>query len=293
MKIAIIGAGRMGRWFAKFFLEQGFSVIVSDKDPEKLAKISEELNIIKTTNNVKAVQSADRILICVPIDNFEEVVSEIQPYIHKNHEIMDICSVKEKPVELMHKYIKTGTILGTHPMFGPGVKNIKNQNFILTPTNAKEEMLAKSFGEWLKNKGARVYFMTPKEHDEIMSIVLGLPYFLSYVTCETLISCGKFSEAKKTAGPSYKLLLTLVEALVSEETEFAASLQMSLPKVGEVADLFLEKVKEWLKVIKRKDKMAFINKAKYFKGELAKSDPDYSKAYEIMYKILEAIKSEN
>ena len=291
MKIAIIGAGRMGKWFAKFFLEQGFSVIVSDKDPEKLAKIAEELNNIKITSNIEAVQSADRILICVPIDNFEDVVSEIQPYIRRNHEIMDICSVKERPVELMHKYIKTGTILGMHPMFGPGVKNIKNQNFILTPTNAKEEMLAKSFGEWLKNKGARVYFMTPKEHDELMSIVLGLPYFLSYVTCDTLISCGKFSEAKKAAGPSYKLLLTLVEALVSEEAEFAASLQMSLPKVDEVADLFLEKVKEWLEVIKRKDKMAFIGRVKYFKGELAKSDPDYSRTYEIMYKILEAIKS--
>jgi hypothetical protein len=66
---------------------------------------------------------------------------------------------------------------------------------------------------------------------------------------------------------------------------------MNLPKVDEVADLFLEKVKEWLEVIKRKDKMAFIGRAKYFKGELAKSDPDYSRTYEIMYKILEAIKS--
>ncbi|MBC7130736.1 prephenate dehydrogenase/arogenate dehydrogenase family protein, partial [Candidatus Bathyarchaeota archaeon] len=202
MKIAIIGAGKMGRWFAKFFQKEGMQVILSDKDSEKLRKTAEELGV-EAAENIEAVKMADRILICVPIESFEELIAEIHQYIQPKQEVMDICSVKEKPVEIMHKYIKKGAILGTHPLFGPGIKSIKNQNFILTPTNSEEEKIAIDFGNWLESRGARVVRMTPREHDELMSAVIGLPYFISLVTCDTLLSHGRFEITKKVAGASY------------------------------------------------------------------------------------------
>ena len=39
MKIAIIGAGKMGRWFTRFFLEEGDSVVVSSRGKEKLLQM--------------------------------------------------------------------------------------------------------------------------------------------------------------------------------------------------------------------------------------------------------------
>ena len=45
MKIAIIGAGKMGRWFTKFFLEEGYSVIVSSRSKEKLLRIGDEFEV--------------------------------------------------------------------------------------------------------------------------------------------------------------------------------------------------------------------------------------------------------
>lgn len=292
MKVAIIGAGRMGRWFAKFFLEQGISVVVSDKDKERLLKISEEIKV-ETADSVNAVKSADRVLVCVPIENFENVIAEIQQHIHQDQEIMDICSVKEHPVNVMHRYIKNGTILGTHPMFGPGVKNIKNQNFVLTPTNPREEKLAEKFGGWLEEKGAKVIIMSPKEHDELMSVVIGLPYFLSLVTCDTIINYGVYKNAKKVSGASYNLLLTLVEAITSEEAEFATSLQMNLPKTDKVGELFLKKGAEWLDLVKRKERLDFLEKVRRLKEDLRKAEPNYFKAYENMHKMLETLKSEN
>jgi prephenate dehydrogenase len=112
---------------------------------------------------------------------------------------------------------------------GQGAKSVKGQNFILTPTNAKEQALARDFGKWLESKGANVFFMTPKEHDKIMSIVIGLPCFLCHVVCDTLLSSGEFEKAKDVSGVSYRLLLKLIEAVVSEETELSASVQMNLP----------------------------------------------------------------
>lgn len=291
MRIAIIGAGRMGRWFAELFLEQGFKVIVSDKDREKLQRLKDKLNI-EIADNVRATESADRILICVPIDNFEDVIREISPYIRPGQEIMDICSIKEIPVDIMHKYIGNAVTLGTHPMFGPGAKRVKGQNFILTPTNADEEALAIDFARWLKSLGANVFFMTPKEHDKIMSIVIGLPYFLSHVLCDTLLSYGAFERAKKVSGISYKLLLTLTEAVVSEETELAASIQIKLPDVDKLGKLLIEKASEWLGVVERKEKTELVGKIILLKNRLARHDPQYFKAYKYMYKMIGNIKDD-
>jgi prephenate dehydrogenase len=291
MRIAVIGAGRMGKWFAKFFLEQGLSVVVSDKDWEKLQKLREELNV-EIADIVKAVKSADRIIVCVPIDNFEDVIREISIHIKPGQEVMDICSVKENPVNIMHRYISNTVTLGTHPMFGPGAKSIRGQNFILTPTNTKEQALAKDFGKWLENKGANVFFMTPKEHDKIMSIVIGLPYFLCHVVCDTLLSSGEFKKAKEVSGVSYRLLLNLTEAVVSEETELSVSVQMSLPNLDDLGELLSKKIGEWLDIVRRKNKTELVEKITMLKGELAKVDPRYSETYKYMYKILEVVNGE-
>ena len=39
MRIAILGAGKMGVWFAKFFLEEGYSVVVADRKKGKTRKV--------------------------------------------------------------------------------------------------------------------------------------------------------------------------------------------------------------------------------------------------------------
>ncbi|MCS7114680.1 MAG: prephenate dehydrogenase/arogenate dehydrogenase family protein [Nitrososphaerota archaeon] len=292
MKVAIIGAGKMGRWFASFFLKQGFSVVVSDKDKDKLRKISEELNV-ETASNIEAVKKAHRIFVCVPIERFEEVIAEIHAHFRPGQEVLDICSIKERPIEIMHKYIKKGVVLGTHPMFGPGAKSIEKQNFVLTPTNAEEEKLAEDFGRWLESKGAKVFKMSPKEHDKLMSMVIGLPYFLSLVTCDTIISHSSFTDAKKVSGASYKVLLTLAEAIASEETDFSTSLQMNLPEVDKIEELFLKKAAEWLDLVKRRDRVTFAYKVEQIKNALGKASPNYLKSYEALYKMLEALKNGN
>jgi len=285
MKVAIIGAGKMGRWFTRFFLEEGDSVAVSSRSEGKLLKLREEFGV-EIASNVDAVKEADRVLICVPIENFEEVVKEIHSHVRPDQVVMDICSVKEMPVKVMHEYIRAGVTLGTHPVFGPGVKSIKGQNFILTPTVKKEEAFAENFKSWLEKRGANVFIMSPRKHDELMSVVLGLPHFLGLVFCDALLDYSNFLEMEKVGGASYRMLLTLAEAVASEETEFYASLQMMLPEVEKVEGLFLEKCREWLEVVRRRDRLAFAKKMELVKKRLRKVNPDYAKSYEVMHRLL-------
>ncbi len=284
-RIAIIGAGRMGRWLARFFSHEGISVTVSDVNRDVLREVSEELDV-SIVDNVTAVKHTDSVLLAVPLDSFRSVVREICPYLKPNQAVMDICSVKEAVVDIMHEHIKTGIALGSHPLFGPGAEKIEGQGWVLTPTNDRERELARRVGSWLEKRGARVYSMSPREHDRLMSLTLAFPHFVGLVACDTLIRSGKFLQAKRFAGSTYKLLLTLAEAVASEDPNHYGSIQMNLPEAEAFQKLFLASSKEWLSVVEKRDKSRFVGKMKRLKESLKKLDPDYSISYDAMYRLL-------
>ncbi len=288
MKIAVVGAGKMGVWFAKFFQARGYTVTLVDRKQEKLAKLKGELPVAMTTDFKAAVKDADQILICVSINALEEVVKAIAPAVHEGQVVMDICSIKEAPVKTMHQHIKAATILGTHPVFGPGSNGVAHKAYILTPTTAKEQAFAEEFKKWLEQEGAHVFVMTPKKHDELMAVVLGLPHFLGLAACETLLEQKNLPETKAVAGTTYRMLFTLAEATALETPDLYAAVQTELPKVGELEDTFMAKAEELLALIKRKDQKAIAERLERLKKKLATADSDFAKSYEVMYKMLQS-----
>ena len=287
MKVAVIGAGKMGVWFAKFFESKGYDVILADRKKEKL-EAQKELLVDLTTSFEEAVQDADLIQLCVSINAMEEVVKAISPALHEGQVVMDICSIKEAPVKTMHQHIKNATVLGTHPVFGPGSNGVKHKAYVLTPTNSKEQAFAEHFKQWLEKEEAHVFIMTPKKHDELMSVVLGLPHFLGLVACETLLEQKNLPETKKVAGTTYRMLFTLAEATALETPDLYASVQTNLANLGEIEDLFMAKAQELLTLIKNKDQKAIVERMEQLKKKLAAADSDFADSYDVMYKMLES-----
>jgi prephenate dehydrogenase len=290
VRVAIIGgSGKMGRWFANFLLKDGKEVVITGRNQRKLLETKQQLGNVEVATNLEAVKSADAILISVPIANFQDVVEQLHPYTRHEQVIIDVTSIKVSPVEIMHKHIKAGTILGVHPMFGPGARDITNQNFVLTPTNEAETALAQKTRGYLETRGARVALMTPQEHDEMMSIILGLSHFIAIVSADTLLSLDNLKQSEAIGGSTYKVLLTLAGSVISEEPELYASLQMSLPNITEIEKLFQEKAKTWADLVKSKDRQEFAYRMNALKNSLEKGDFNFQKAYENMYKIAEGL----
>jgi len=245
VKIAIIGGyGKMGRWLARFLTNEGMQVVISGRDQKKLAQAASELGVEAATNT-DAVSGANAVILSVPINGFESVVREISPYTRSGQMIFDIASVKAMPVEVMHRYIKKATLLGTHPMFGPGASGFTGKNVALTPVNGAEEKLAGKVQQFLKGKKARVIIMTPEEHDRVMSIVLGLSHFIGLVAADTLSGLKDLKKTLQSGGTTYRMLLTLAESVVSEGPDFYASLQMNLPDMDKIYELLLERAEYW------------------------------------------------
>jgi prephenate dehydrogenase len=286
LRVAVIGAGKMGRWFTRFFKDEGYSVVVSSRTRSKAEALGDEFGVEAANNYVEAVQGADWILVCVSLDGLEPVLKEIGSHIQAGQAVMDIGSIKEIPVQLLHKYVENGVTLGTHPVFGPGAKSLGGQNFVLTPVDDEEKVFAAELEGWLEERGAEVSVLSPRRHDELMSLVLGFPHFVGLVAGDALMSNSGYVEAKQVGGATYKMLLTLAGAVAAEEPVFYSNLHMSLPEMEQIEGLFLEKVEEWLKLVKAKDCEGFAGKMNEIKKRFRETDPDYERYYSLMYRIL-------
>ena len=287
MKVAIIGgSGKMGRWFARFLLKEGKDVLLVGRSKPKLEKARCQLNVSITTD-MEDVKQADVVLISVPVDHFEETVKRLSPHTQSDQAILDITSVKVLPIEAMHRYIKRGQVLGTHPVFGPGARSLTNQNFVLTPTDEQENRLAEKVKSYLETKGARVCLMTPREHDDMMAIILGLAHFIAIASADSLINFERLKEMEAIGGITYKVLLTLVESVISEDPELYASLQMNLPGLPDFQERFQQSCREWADLVKQGDRQQFIHRMKAIRQKLEENNPDFGKAYDNMYRIAE------
>ncbi len=289
MKIAIIGgSGKMGQWFASFLLKDGKEVVITGRDQVKLLKAGQQLGA-EVADNINAVKSSDIVVLSVPVDSITGIVKEISSYIRPEQVIVDITSVKALPLSIMHNHLKKGLILGVHPMFGPGANDVRNQNFVLTPTNEKEKALAGKAKDYLEAKGARAFLMTPQEHDEMMAIILGLSHFIAIASADTLLSFDKFKERKAISGVTYRVLITLAESVISEDPELYALLQMNLPEIAQVEAKFQETTRIWADLVKNKNRQKFVDRMKRLKDKFEEEDPDFGKSYLNLYKFLSGL----
>jgi prephenate dehydrogenase len=253
MKIGIIGgAGKMGRCISALLEKDGFEVSISDKNREKTRRIG------GVESSADLVRKCDLLLISLPLNSLEEAAIEISPYVKEGQTILDISSIKGFSLGILHEHLGKAVTLGVHPMFGPTVKSLKSENVILTPADRREEEVATKLGDYLRERGACVITLTPEEHDELMSFVLGLSHFVGLSVAGAISQ--KRAELEKVAGPSFRALMEFVQKVVSQDPAFYASLQMNLPGIVQIEDRFIEEAKMWREIVASGDEVKFIER---------------------------------
>ena len=288
MRVAIIGGyGKMGRWIADFLHKDGKDVVLYGRNEEKLLATGNELGVDTESILSRAVNGAGLVIVSVPIDSFTDVIKRLEPCMTSGQIMMDVTSVKVMPVRVMHEYLDKVTILGTHPVFGPGARSARNQNFILTPTNDAEQEIANKVRDKLAEKGGLVAMMSPEEHDHLMAVVLGLSHFIAIASADVLLGFEQLQKMKAIGGPTYRVLLTLAESVITEDPELYASIQMNLPGLPGMEELFKKTTETWADIVKSGNRKQFIEKMNLLKEKLPETDPDFGRSYRDMYKILD------
>jgi prephenate dehydrogenase len=227
--IAIIGAGgAMGKWFSEYFVKKGFQVTGFDNTNPVLK------NIKKAESLIGAILNVDYVLLSTPTKKTPEIIRLIAKEMKRESYLIDITSQKAKTAIALGKIPAKVSPICIHPMFGPGIKNLKNHNIILVPIkDGKKEL------DVAKNLFPDGSFVTidSTEHDKKIAMILGLTHLINIAFANILGKDDKNSLTEKMAGTTFKVQKILAESIMTESPELIESI-ISNPEIRKVAEEF-------------------------------------------------------
>jgi len=287
-RVAIIGGtGKMGQWFAKFFLKKGFKVVISGRTPEKTAKIAGSLGVEAAHSNKEAVKNANLVVVSTPIQTTPKIITEVAHHMLKGSTLFDIASVKRGVIKPLKEAQKQGIrTVSVHPLFGPGAKNINNRNIILIPVSDDVKAL-KEISTLFTEDGASIIIVKDAEiHDRVTAYSLALPHFIN-ILFGCLVS-GSNLELSRYGGTTLALQLMLTHSVFSEDPILYSAIQMENTHFTVLLKNFIEKAHKMIKIIENENVEDFTKVFQEAKNILSK-DPMFKDVYEKFYKALEAI----
>ncbi len=128
-KITIIGgSGGMGKVFGRYFKHHDFEVTIYARNKERLKAVAAEMGVNYEFSLERSVKQADIVMVTIPIKDTPKMIKKIGPYLKENALIFDITSIKKSVFEALEDLKNTFPVncISLHPMFGPGIKDMKN-----------------------------------------------------------------------------------------------------------------------------------------------------------------------
>lgn len=207
----------MGRWFVRFLEQEGYSVHVRGEGTG--------LSLEEMTGTCSV------IAVAVPMGATVPVIEETGPLLREDALFMDLTSLKKEPVEAMLRY-STSEVVGCHPLFGPDVMSVKDQNVVLCPARGNRWL------PWLRDlfrsRGGRVVETTPERHDRAMAVVQGLTHLTTVLMGEVFKESGLSREdLDLVSTPVFRAKRAMVEKVASSPRLYGEMLTMN-PYMAEI-----------------------------------------------------------
>lgn len=262
-KITIIGAGgQMGKWFAKYFHENGFQVTGYDSENKVTGK-----NITVAESLVGGILQADYVVLCTPTRRTPEIIRLIAKEMKRGTYLIEISSEKSKTVSALSKIPAKINPICIHPMFGPGVKSIKGKNIISVPIkDAKKELtVAKSLFP-----GASFVTIDAVEHDKKIAVILGLTHLLNLCFANIISKDEKITLTEKMSGTTFRAQKLLAESIMTESPELIETI-IANPEIRKVAEEFWKDVGRLLTAVQESKTEEVVNYIKTCQERLSEN----------------------
>ena len=223
--VAVIGGkGGMGRCMGDLFADLGHAVMIADLDTDLSPQ--------------EAAGAADVVIISVPIDKTVAVIRELGPLVRPDALLMDVTSIKTAPLQQMLESCP-GSVIGTHPLFGPSVHSVQGQRIVLTP--GRGETWRTWLESMLRARGLTIKQTTPQEHDRAMAVIQVLTHFATEVMGKSLAGLGvSLEQTLDYTSPVYLMELLMTARHFAQSPDLYASIQMSNPLTDKVTETFVQ-----------------------------------------------------
>lgn len=231
-ELGFIGFGSFGQFIIPH-LRPHFSIFVTDKND--LSERAAELGV--QWCSLEEAASKEMVALAVPVQFLESVLMDIKSFIRPGALVMDLSSVKVKPVDLMLKYLPPQTdIVGTHPLFGPqsGKHGIAGLNIVVSPVRGdKTPWVMRFFSQELK---LTVLERTPLNHDKQMAYVQALTHFIGRA-----VNAMDIPDVEQKT-PAYQYLLDIKRNLGQDSWDLFYTIENENPYAIEIREQFMKEL---------------------------------------------------
>ena len=218
--LGIIGVGAFGAFCIKH-LSPYFKIIAYDKN--------------ENFGTIELAASQDLVLLCMPVQQIDSVTLTIKDIVKKGSIIIDVCSVKKKPSEILLRNLPDYVnIIGTHPLFGPqsGKDGIEGLKIALCNIRCGDKLFS-IFEQFLINKlKLKTIITTPEQHDLEMAYVQGLTHLISRIYLG--MNVPNFEQTTVT----YEHLKKMVDIVRYDSDDLFHAIECENPYVSEIKKNF-------------------------------------------------------
>ena len=241
MKIAILGAGKMGSCFADV-RSVDHEVALYDVDPNRLRFA---FNTLRMTRPEEIGEFApDLVINAATVKYTIEAFESVLPYLPDRTILSDIASVKTGLPEF---YARAGhPFVSTHPMFGPTFANLSDLStqhvIIITEGDHLGKVFFKDIYQRLR---LNIFEYSFREHDETIAYSLSIPFTSTLV----FASIMKHQEAP---GTTFKKHMEIARGLLSEDDYLLTEILFN-PNTPQQVKQIQEQMSALLDIIEHKD----------------------------------------
>ena len=176
--VSIIGAGgRMGNWFIRYLLNNNFKRL--NLYDIKIKSIHKYRNVTIHSNLMECVSSSDIVIVCVTLTNISKIVNECKKFMKSSSTIIEISSLKDPVIKSLIRLPRHIQPISIHPMFGSGAdlsSKLKILHIPIRNKNQEKKIIKRIF------PNSKILLINDyKEHDELMSVILGLTHYVNIV----------------------------------------------------------------------------------------------------------------
>lgn len=173
--LGLIGAGAFGA-FAVPHLRPFFDVAVHDPRPD-IDRLCAGWGVAPASLAEAAARPV--VVLAVPLGALRAAARAAAPHLGPGAMVVDVCSVKVKPLAILREELAAGTrLVGTHPLFGPnsGRDGIAGLKTVVCGEGAAAALVRRFCARSLRLDVRRA---TPEAHDREMAYVQGLSHLVA------------------------------------------------------------------------------------------------------------------